>query len=143
MGWNYTGKIYLPMPPEQVYPLISTMNGLKKWFVHRCQIDPRPSGRLNLTFAKNDTILARITRMTPLELFCFEWPLDDVHPVTQVEMKLEVLGKGTMLTLTDGEFEADLKNAAHFQAIVQGWTGYLWNLKSIAVYGTDLRNEWD
>ncbi len=143
MNWSYSGKIFLPLFPEQVYPLLTTMNGLKKWFVRRSQIDFRPGGRMILTFAKNDTILARITKITPNELFCFEWPLDDVHPVTQVEIKLEILGKGTMLTLTDGEFEADLKNAAHFQAIVQGWSGYLWNLKSIAVFGNDLRNEWE
>lgn len=143
MSWNYSGKIFLPLLPEQVYPFISTANGFKKWFVRRCQIDPHPGGRFNMTFAKNDVVMARITRMIPNELFCFDWPIEDVHPVTQVEITLEPLGKGTLLTLTDGEFEADLKNAARFQSIVQGWTGYLWNLKSVAVFGVDLRNEWE
>jgi uncharacterized protein YndB with AHSA1/START domain len=143
MGWSYTGKIYLPLTQEMVYPLISTQNGLKKWFVRRCQIDPRPGGRLNMTFARNDIVLARITKMVAGELFCFEWPVDDVRPVTQVEIKLEPLGNGTMLKLTDGEFEEDIKEVKRFQTVVQGWTGYLWNLKSVAVFGADLRNEWE
>lgn len=143
MSWQFVGRTYIPLPPEQVFPYVSTVNGFKKWFVRRCQLDPRPGGRFNLTFTKSDTILAMVTRIAPNEAFCFEWPLDDVHPVTQVEIALERLGNGTLVKISDGEYEEDLKEVRRFQTIVQGWTGYLWNLKSVVVYGTDLRSEWE
>jgi len=143
MGWKYTGRTYIPFPTDHIYPYISTANGFKKWFVRRCQLDPHVGGRLNLNFTKNDTILARVTRMTLNESFCFEWPLDDVRPITQVEITLESLGTGTLVRISDGEFEPDLKEVKHFQTVVQGWTGYLWNLKSVVVHGLDLRSEWE
>lgn len=143
MIWRYAGKTFLPVPPEVVFSYLTTPNGLKKWLVRKCQLDLRVGGRINLTFARNDLVLARITNIVPLEVFAFEWPIDDVRPTTQVEFRLESLGKGTMLTLTDGDYEPDMKESKRFQIMVQGWTGYLWNLKSVAIHAVDLRNEWE
>ena len=143
MSWRFTGKTFIPLPPEFVYPLISTATGFKKWFVRKCQLDAHPGGRFNMHFARNDMVLARVTRMAPGESFCFEWPIEDVHTPTEVQIHLEVLGKGTLLTLSDGDFEADIKEAKRFHDTVQGWTGYLWNLKSVAMHGLDLRSEWE
>jgi len=143
MSWQYTGRMFIPLTPEMIYHYVSTAGGLKKWFARRCQLDFRPGGRLNLGFGRNEIILARFTRIAPGESIGFEWPLDDVRPVSQVEIILEPLGIGTMVKLTDGPFEENLKEVKRFQTIVQGWTGYLWNLKSVAVYGVDLRSEWE
>lgn len=143
MVGRYVGKTFLPVPPEYVYSFLNTPNGLKKWFVRKCQMDFRTGGRLNLTFAKSDHVSARFTGITPLEVIRFEWPIDDVVPVTEVEIRLEVLGRGTMLTITDGDYEYEPTNPKRFQTVVQGWTGYMWNLRSVVIHGADLRNEWE
>jgi hypothetical protein len=111
----------------------------------RAPLPARPASgrRFNLTLARNEIIQARVTRMIANELFAFEWPLEDVHLPTQVAISLEPLGNGTLVKITDGEFEADLKEAKRFYTVVQGWTGYLWNLKSVVVHGIDLRSEWE
>lgn len=100
--------VRLARPPHEVWPALTTAEGLSAWFGERATIDLRPGGAASMTFAGGMTVEMRVERIEEPSLFAYTWRLpdlpDDDPRRTYVEFTLEPDGAGTVLRVTETGF---------------------------------------
>jgi uncharacterized protein YndB with AHSA1/START domain len=98
----------LARPPRDVWPALTTAEGLSAWFGERATIDLRPGGAATMTFAGGMTVEMRVERVEEPNVFAYTWRLPDLPADdprrTYVEFTLEPDGAGTMLRVTETGF---------------------------------------
>jgi uncharacterized protein YndB with AHSA1/START domain len=121
--------IELGRPPAEVWPALTTAEGLSAWFSDEVTIDLRPGGAAQMTWNGSHAPVMRIERVEPTSVFGFSWPVDgtteDAVPRTYVEFTLEPLhgGTGTRLTLVESGF-AQLPDGTYgptYTGHAEGW----------------------
>ena len=100
--------IRLARPPRDVWPVLTTAEGLSAWFGEPATIDLRPGGAASITFAGGMTVEMRVERVEEPNVFAYTWRLpdlpDDDARRTYVEFALEPDGAGTVLRVTETGF---------------------------------------
>lgn len=95
-------------PPSEVWPALTTAEGLSAWFGERATIDLRPGGAASMTFAGGMTVEMRVERVEEPSVFAYTWRLpnlpEDDPRRTYVEFTLEPAGNGTLLRVTETGF---------------------------------------
>jgi uncharacterized protein YndB with AHSA1/START domain len=124
-------EIVVAAPPERVWEVLTRPEYLPRWFTaDRAEIDLRPGGTLQLTWAEHGTGLARVERVEEPTLFSFRWALEPgVEPTpgeeTLVEFTLAEKGDGTLLRVVESGFSRlgrpAEKQEWHRERNVDGW----------------------
>ena len=100
--------VTLSRPPRDVWPALTTAEGLGAWFGEHASIDLRPGGAASMTFAGGTTVEMRVERVEEPSVFAYTWRLpnlpDDDPRRTYVEFTLEPEGDGTRLRVTETGF---------------------------------------
>ena len=100
--------VTLPRPPHEVWPALTTAEGLSAWFGERATIELRPGGPASMTFAGGMTVELRVERVEEPSVFGYTWRLpnlpEDDPRRTYVEFTLEPAGDGTLLRVTETGF---------------------------------------
>lgn len=120
--------VQLNRPPAEVWPALTTAEGLSAWFGQRVTIDLRPGGAASMTFASGMTVEMRVERVEEPRVFAYTWrlpnlPADDPRR-TFVEFTLEPDGDGTLLRLCETGFAQlpdDIRQAT-YESHNDGWT---------------------
>jgi uncharacterized protein YndB with AHSA1/START domain len=120
--------VRLARPPRDVWPALTTAEGLSAWFGEQATIDLRPGGAASMTFADGMTVEMRVERVEEPNVFAYTWRLpdlpDDDPRRTYVEFTLEADGTGTVLRVTETGF-AQLPLATRsetYDSHHEGWT---------------------
>ena len=100
--------VTLSRPPRDVWPALTTAEGLSAWFGEHATIDLRPGGAASMIFAGGLTVEMRVERVEEPSVFAYTWrlpnlPGDDPRR-TYVEFTLEPDGDGTRLRVTETGF---------------------------------------
>jgi uncharacterized protein YndB with AHSA1/START domain len=100
--------VRLGRPPNEVWPALTTAEGLSAWFGERVTIDLRPGGAASMTFAGGMSVEMRVERVEEPSVFAYTWRLpnlpEDDPRRTFVEFTLEPAGAGTLLRVTETGF---------------------------------------
>ena len=100
--------VRLARSPRDVWPALTTTEGLSAWFGEHATIDLRPGGAASMTFAGGMTVEMRVERVEEPNVFAYTWRLpdlpDDDPRRTYVEFALEPDGAGTVLRVTETGF---------------------------------------
>ena len=100
--------VLLARPPHEVWPALTTDEGLSAWFGERATIDLRPGGAGSMTFAGGMTVELRVERVEEPNVFAYTWRLpdlpDDDPRRTYVEFTLEPERAGTLLRVVETGF---------------------------------------
>ncbi len=126
--------IRLTRPPREVWPALTTSEGLSAWFGERASIDLRPGGGGSMTFASGMTVDMRVERVEEPSVFAYTWRLPDLGEDdprrTYVEFTLEPDADGTVLRVVETGFaQLPLETrAATYESHSQGWTRELADL---------------
>ncbi|HET9842160.1 MAG TPA: SRPBCC domain-containing protein [Nocardioides sp.] len=101
-------SVTLAQPARDVWPALTTAEGLSAWFGERATIDLRPGGAASMTFAGGMTVEMRVERVEEPSVFAYTWRLPDLPEDdprrTYVEFTLEPAGDGTLLRVTETGF---------------------------------------
>jgi uncharacterized protein YndB with AHSA1/START domain len=100
--------VRLGHPPSEVWPALTTAEGLSAWFGEQATIDLRPGGAASITFASGINVEMRVERVEEPSVFAYTWRLPDLPEDdprrTFVEFTLEPAGHGTLLRVTETGF---------------------------------------
>jgi uncharacterized protein YndB with AHSA1/START domain len=100
--------IRLARPPRDVWPALTTAEGLSAWLGEQATIDLRPGGAASMTFAGGITVQMRVERVEEPNVFAYTWRLPDLADNdprrTYVEFTLEPDGDGTVLRVAETGF---------------------------------------
>jgi uncharacterized protein YndB with AHSA1/START domain len=120
--------IRLARPPRDVWPALTTADGLSAWFGEQATIDLRPGGAASMTFAGGMVVEMRVERVEEPNVFAYTWRLPDLPDTdprrTYVEFTLEPDGAGTVLRVTETGF-AQLPTdtrAETYDSHSEGWS---------------------
>jgi len=111
--------------PATVFPLISTADGIARWFGSSVDFDAKPGGTLRVDINGRDVARGEVVELVEPErvVFTFGWE-GDTHPVpagsTRVEITLTVDGDGTLITLRHSGLTAEQAKDHK-----EGWDHYL------------------
>ena len=129
--------VTLARPPREVWPALTTAEGLSAWFGERATVDLRPGGAATMTFAGGLTVEMRIERVEEPQVFAYTWRLPDLPEDdprrTYVEFTLEPSGEGTRLTVVETGF-AQLPGDAHGKAYPGNTEGWASELAELVAY---------
>ena len=100
--------VMLRRPPSEVWPALTTAEGLSAWFGAEATIDLRPGGAASMTFASGMKVEIRVERVEEPSVFAYTWRLPDLpeddERRTFVEFTLEPAGDGKMLLVAETGF---------------------------------------
>jgi uncharacterized protein YndB with AHSA1/START domain len=123
--------IELAHPPEKVWAALTTAEGLAAWFGDEATIDLRPGGRAGMRFDSGYEVEMRVERVEKPTALCYTWQiygLSEGDPRrTYVEFRLEPVGDGTRLTVTESGF-AQLPDEIYrtaYDGNTKGWVSEL------------------
>jgi uncharacterized protein YndB with AHSA1/START domain len=124
----------LARPPAEVWPALTTAEGLSAWFGERAAIDLRPGGAASMTFASGMIVDMRVERVEEPHAFGYTWRLpnlpEDDPRRTYVEFTLEPVAEGTLLRVTETGFAQlpdDIRRET-YESHRDGWTRELGDL---------------
>lgn len=120
----------LDRPPAEVWPALTTADGLSGWFSEKVVIDLRPGGDAQMIWDEGHAPVMRVERVEPPHVFGFTWPMDGSDARTYVEFTLEPHGSGTRLTVVESGF-AQLPDETYgptYEGHDEGWTRELGEL---------------
>jgi len=126
--------IRLRRPPSEVWPALTTAEGLSAWFGERATIDLRPGGAASMTFAGGMTVEMRVERVEEPTVFGYTWRLPDVPDDdprrTYVEFTLQPEQSGTLLRVVETGFaQLPLETRrATYDSHSEGWSRELTEL---------------
>jgi predicted dithiol-disulfide oxidoreductase (DUF899 family)/uncharacterized protein YndB with AHSA1/START domain len=127
-------EIRIDAPRENVFPLISTRDGLVQW-MPVTDLEPRAGGRIQFTFAPESggthTATGEITAFDPPSRIAFTWnSTHDGAGAVQTEVSIELIPEGgaTLVRLTHTGFVDDEKTGNYSE----GWGYFLERLKDRA-----------
>jgi uncharacterized protein YndB with AHSA1/START domain len=123
--------IQLDRAPAEVWPALTTAEGLSSWFSPQATIDLRPGGTATLTWDDEHAPVMRVERVEPTSVFGFTWPFDGTgengSARTYVEFTLEPNAGGTRLTVVETGF-AQLPDDTYgptYAGHLEGWQNEL------------------
>jgi len=120
--------VTLDRPPSEVWPALTTAEGLSAWFGEQATIDLRPGGAASMTFASGMTVEMRVERVEEPKVFAYTWRLPDLPEDdprrTFVEFTLEPAGDGTLLRVTETGFAQLPVEIRHdtYESHSEGWS---------------------
>ncbi|GGF42207.1 vanillate O-demethylase oxidoreductase VanB [Marmoricola endophyticus] len=101
-------SVELPLSPTELWPVLTTAEGLSSWFPESADVDLRPGGAATMTWTETHAPTMRVEQVEEPRLFAFSWPLDengvDTLPRTYVELTLQATADGTRLTVVESGF---------------------------------------
>jgi len=126
--------------PSRVFRCLTDPEELVRWFPEQIEGSIAVNTRSTLVFPDR-RVWWDVTVLDRERRFVFRWPwLPDDSYVTTVEVELQPLGYGTLLTLTDGPF--DLRVPGVLEAYAQsheGWGEALAFLRGFVDFSVELR----
>ncbi len=131
MSLSYAHAWTLKASPADVFRALTDPAELTKWFAQGAQVEPRVGGvyrfwgRHTLGTPPQDAARQTITRFEPDDVLAYDWPIDEVD--TDVTMELEVVPKGTKLSLTHN-VSGDLRVPRQRELIDDHWRLAMSNL---------------
>ncbi len=124
---SITWKLHLKASSEQVFDLLSSPEGMMKFWVEKAS---QKNDQIHFTFPNGQTYTARILKFLPGKEFHL------IYFDTVVKFYLKPLEKqGTDLILLNEQIPEDDLLEVH-----AGWVSVLMNLKAVADFDSDLRN---
>lgn len=137
-------SVTVKSPREQVFNALTQADELTRWFPTRSKSDPRPGGKLILTWEfenadENGTQDGKYVEVIPNEKVSYTWTADSIPTLVTFRLK-EVDGETSVeLDHSTDQDEADEKKLQEDHA--NQWGFFLMNLKGYLEEGLDLRNE--
>jgi len=134
---NY--KTYIKAPPEKVFEMLTTADGLNAWFTQKSDIDLRPGGILNLRWENwsvdhyTTNIECPIVIVEPNSRFAFQWKAGD--SMTTVDFKFKSHTGGTILEVTESGHTTSEKDLKALVECASGWGEALCLLKMRLEHG--------
>jgi len=120
-------SIHLPRPPHEVWPALTTAEGLGAWFGESATIELTPGGAATMTFGGGMTVEMRVERVEEPTAFAYTWRVpglpDDDPRRTYVEFTLEPDLGGTLLRVVETGFAqlpVDTRQAT-YDSHQEGW----------------------
>lgn len=120
--------VRLGRPPSEVWPALTTAEGLSAWFGEQVTIDLRPGGTASMTFAGGASVEMRVERVEQPKVFAYTWRIPDLPEDdprrTFVEFTLEPTGDGTLLRVTETGFAQLPIESRHeiYESHSEGWS---------------------
>lgn len=120
--------VTLDRPPSEVWPALTTAEGLSAWFGEQATIDLRPGGAASMIFASGMNVEMRVERVEEPSVFAYTWRLPDLPEDdprrTFVEFTLEPAGDGTLLRVTETGFaQLPVENRRDtYESHSEGWS---------------------
>jgi len=151
MPWKYHDQTYIPKLPAELWPLISTLEGMQKWYIRSGRLDPTPGGEFYNEWNEQVMTMCHVVEIVPNERFAFSWAWDtNLEPPepTRVETRIDFWlepaedGVGSYFHIEHGEFPGGKNWEGNFFAFQMGWTKFLMCLKGYAMAGIDMRDFW-
>ncbi len=142
MSWKYHCKTLIKAKPKDIFPLISTAEGFNKWFLRKCELECKPAGRFFMEWFGGEAAEGKVVEVIENERFAYEWTYDSLGFSTRVDMWLEPVQNGTIFHLEEHGFPEKMEVVDMYNSVTQGWTEFVFNLKSVVMYGNDLRDDW-
>jgi uncharacterized protein YndB with AHSA1/START domain len=111
--------------PETVFPLISSAEGMARWFGSTVELDAKPGGVIRVDINGRDIAKGEIVEIEPpvRVVFTFGWE-GETHPVpvgsSRVEITLKADGDSTVVTLRHTGLTEE-QAASHRE----GWEHYM------------------
>lgn len=141
MPWKYHDQTYIPKSAAELWPLISTLEGLKKWSIRDGGLDPVPGGEFHAVWNEGAQATCQIAEIIPNERFAFNW---NWTIKTRIDFWLEPAedGVGTYFHIEQGDFPEEKDFEGVFFAYMMGWTKYIMCLKAYVMAGIDMRDVW-
>ena len=137
-------SISIKEPREAVFKALTQAEELMRWFPSRAESDPRPGGKLKLSWdftdaSQNGTQDGEYVEVIPNEKLSYTWTADAI-PTLVTFILSEANGETTIdldhSTSQDGADEKKLRDDHANQ-----WGFFLMNLKGYLEAGLDLRKE--
>jgi len=104
-------SVFLAAAPDDVWPLLTTGDGLARWYAHDgAVVDLRPGGTIEMTWAEHGRFLATVTEVHEPRVLAFRIAaVPDVEPLpadsSQVRLTLRTSGNGCVLTVHADGFD--------------------------------------
>lgn len=127
-------------PPERVWPLLSTGDGLARWYAFGgATIDASPGGALTLSWVEHGTFRGRVVEVDEPRVFGFRLAMvPDTEPddgaATTVTLTAAAAGDGSVVTVRHGGFDQvdpGVGPAVTVAAEVEGWEAGLRRLAEV------------
>jgi uncharacterized protein YndB with AHSA1/START domain len=130
----------LDAPPERAHRAWSDPEEMSAWFPRAVRGSLSVGARSELEW-RDRIIPLDVLESEPPRIFRFRWHwLPDHGYPTEVTVRIERMGYGSRIVLTDGPFDLTLPGVADaYHEAAEGWGGALVNLRARVDMGTDLR----
>jgi uncharacterized protein YndB with AHSA1/START domain len=115
--------IVLDAPADDVWRAISDESMLREWLAPEVELDPEPGGELYCRDENEEVRIGQVEQVSDGERLAFVWQRSG-EEASRVVLELEVLDRGTRLTVV--ETRLDAAKAPHASA---GWRQRLDALK--------------
>lgn len=125
MSRSHHFEVEIQASPEEVWDLITTGEGIKRWFAPEASVTPGEGGKIFLSWGPGMEGEAPITIWEPGRRFGWKEQHGDAPPKT-VEMILEAKSGGTtILRLVHSGFGADASFDNEYDSTLGGWRSFL------------------
>ena len=130
--------LVIVVPPEEVYRVLTVEGAFRAWLCDIAEVDPRPGGRIYLWWERGYETSGTYTEVERYERVAFTWRGRADVSASEMRIKLQRQGDGTILTLEQhGDISTQWSQLAFRSA--NGLQAALKNLKSVLETGVDLR----
>jgi uncharacterized protein YndB with AHSA1/START domain len=119
-------EILLEAPPEEVWEAVTDPERLAEWFATEVELEPVEGGEGTFRWGDGSERRAVVEEVDPERRFAFRWREPDGDGETRVELELEEVDAGTVLTVVERPL------APQASAIAGEWSGGLVMLAALA-----------
>ena len=124
-----------------VYDALTTSRGLDAWFTQGATVDPRPGGEIHFRWVDwgPEHITTQdggpVLEAVPPHRFVFQWHPDTPDYATTVEINLQSIDGGTIVSLREYGFAGTASGQVAMINCAAGWGEALTMLKFYLEYG--------
>jgi uncharacterized protein (TIGR03086 family) len=137
----YSKTVFLPVPPDQAFDLVTQPERLRRWMTITARIDLRAGGDFRWTVVPGAYAGGTVTELEPGRRIAFAWGWEGNEEVlpgsSDVTITVEPADGGTHLTLVHSGLSAE-QEAQH----AEGWSHYLGRLVALVEKGDAGLDEW-
>ena len=129
-------------PPDRVYRMWSDADTMSQWLSYQVQGSLLPGARSVLVFPRN-RIEIDVLEAEPDRRFKFRWLHQGERDLaTEVTVSIAPKGWGSVITLTDGPYDAEVPELLdEYARAIEIWAAGLTQLRASVDYSVDLRKE--
>ena len=139
MPLDLTFEQKINVEPALVYRSFTRATDLREFMCNVATVDPKIGGRIYLAWEAGYFFMGHFTHLEENKSLSFTWLGKGDPGPTKVDIRLEVDGQGTVVSLThSGLEEGEVWQKAECE-FSKGWTQVLENLTSVLETGEDLR----